>query len=125
MMQIKDVIGAFNVGFDLELDCEYDSKNRSLIASNSYLNSKIFVINNIKQNTLVSDNVRVNTIVINFDNLDRKIIEQILSDCVGVDEDDKFKLAISSGDILYTHEDKFSLSKIDKLGVKYTLAYAN
>jgi hypothetical protein len=124
IMQIKDVIGAFNVGFDLELDCEYDIKNRSLIASNSYLNSKIFVVNNINRNKLIGSDVKANTIVIDFNLLDQEKIKQIL-ECSEDAGDSNYKLAINSGDVLYIHENLFSLDKINELGVKYTLAYAN
>lgn len=126
IMQIKDVIGAFNVGFDLELDCEYDTKNRSLIASNSYLNSKIYVINNVKQNRMVGGpDIEPNLIVVKFEDINQENIKEILSLVDKEEENKDYYLAINSDDVVYVHDSKFSLKSIQELGVKHTLAYVN
>lgn len=123
LMQIKDVMAAFNVGFDLELDCEYDTKNRSLIASDSYLNSKIYTINTLKGNDVINSGgsgVEANTIVVDFDDLNSELIHKVLESAnAGLN----YKFAIYSGDVIYFHESRFSLDLIKDLGIKHRLAY--
>lgn len=123
LMQIKDVMAAFNVGFDLELDCEYDTKNRSLIASDSYLNSKIYTINTLRKNNIVDSGgsgVEANTIVVDFDDLNSELIHKVLE---SADSSLSYKFAIYSGDVIYFHESRFSLDLIKDLGIKHRLAY--
>lgn len=123
IMQIKDVMAAFNIGFDLELDCEYDKKFRSLVASEAYLNSKIFVINNLKQIQMVSeDKIEPNIVLIDLGDLNSDILNKLMKVSL---EGGKYLIVISSEEGIYVHKNKISLEALKNLELKYQLAYMN
>jgi hypothetical protein len=125
LMQLKDVLHAFDVGFDLELDCEFDKKNRSLVASTSYLNSKIYLINQLKQNQMGGiEKIEPNSIILEFKDIDQNFLDS-LSYYTSKEENREYFLLIDSDSGVYFHENKFSLEFIKNLNVKIKLAYTN
>jgi hypothetical protein len=113
------------VGFDLELDCEFDKKNRSLVASTSYLNSKIYLINQLKQNQMGGiEKIEPNSIILEFKDIDQNFLDS-LSYYTSKEENREYFLLIDSDSGVYFHENKFSLEFIKNLNVKIKLAYTN
>lgn len=125
IMQLKDVMEAFNIGFGLDLDCEYSKEDRSLIASNRYLNSKIYTVNKLKKNKMIGgSNIEPNAISIDFKDIDPNFVDQI-SKITSQNKDDMYDLVICSEEGVYFHKDKFSLSIIEQLGIKHRLVCVN
>lgn len=123
IMQVHDVMAAFNVGFTLELDCEYDTVNRSLIHNNAYMGSKIYVVNKLRQNKMVGgENLEPNTIIIDFDNVNAEFIANLAQFSCN-DETKLYNLVVNSDQGIYFHQDRFSLDFIKRFNINYRLAY--
>jgi len=123
IMQIQDVIDAFNIGFSLELDCEFDPKNRSLLPTASYMNSKIHIINKMRKNQILDiRDKEPNTILIGFDKVDLEFVEA-LSGFVPGENDTLYDLMVDCEEGIYQHGSKFTVNYIQSLCPDIKMAY--
>lgn len=123
IMQTGDVIKAFGIDFDIELDCEYD-RYRSWTSSELYPNAKVFfkkgigitkVNSDLKVNEVESK--EYNTIILNIEDV-KEIINRVNKNCMG---ELKYNLIVSIENQKFLYGEKVSLEEIKSFKVPFSL----
>ena len=126
VMQIKDVIDKFGMGFDLECDCEFDPW-RSWTAKNNYPASKVFLINKLRKGGQDLDvkNLSSNTIIMELKDINPKFLETLAK--MNPDQYDSsmvlYYLAVSDGERIFLNNTKYPIDFVNSLGISYKQAY--
>jgi hypothetical protein len=124
IMQTRDVVKAFGINFDIELDCEYDGF-RSWTASKLYPNAKVFFKKSIGITKIDSDlktkeeveNKECNTIILNIEDA-KNIIRRLNTINMG---ELKYDLIVNIENQKFLYNDKVSLEEIKSFKIPYSL----
>lgn len=120
-MQLKDITKSIGVNFTFELDCEYDEWG-SWTAKEAYPSSKIFLLNLLRSGVIL--NKQPNTILINFNDINEDILSKLEESSKFLDENLVYlTLGVEKNNVLYFHENKFTLDYIKELNLNYRLCY--
>lgn len=119
VLQVKDVVDAFDVGFDLMLDVEYD-KTRSWSAQEQYPVARILLLNNLNSGGSVQGQVAPNVFLVDIQHITPEILGRIAK--AEGPEHEGFKMTVRQQDGLYLLNRSVSLEFIQALGIPYQLA---
>lgn len=132
-MQLTDVLNAFGMPFQLEMDCEYD-ETRSWTASEKFHTAKIYLLARLAG--LLEGTVDApttgglpNAIIIDFESVTPDLLSALgrylenTPESAPSDADEElYELGVNQGDQLYLHGSKFPRSLLESLSVTYRMA---
>jgi len=122
IMQIKDVMQSFELGFDLELDVEY-SDSRAFTSSKLYPAAKIFLLLKLKSSDMETE-TEPNTLMLQFEDVNEDLLNHLSAFEGGDVADEKlWSIGVESGDQLYFHPNRFPEEYFKSLKGKYRKIY--